>query len=166
MIILQLSPGNIVPMSKTPARSLPTERDFDPWNGNLDAQCAWKHFGGLTLDEAKARFLENPLCYQEDFMFMGPKAFAYYYPVIEDYLRNVPDADNFDDHESWILAHCVRMQFAGNDLAPIRHLAERVLDLANFITTNIRRFGGDEGERKRVADAWMELSDHVRRTTH
>ena len=60
----------------------------------------------------------------------------------------------------------MRMQFAGNDLAPIRHLAERVLDLANFITTNIRRFGGDEGERKRVADAWMELSDHVRRTTH
>jgi hypothetical protein len=66
-------------------RLLPTERDFDPWHGNLDAQCAWRHFGGLTLDQAHARFRENPLGYQEDFMFMGPVAFAFYFPVIEDY---------------------------------------------------------------------------------
>lgn len=149
----------------TPENSLPTQHDFDPWNENLDAQSAWKHFGGLTLDEAQARFQENPMYYQEDFMFMGPKAFAYFFPVIDQYLRNVPDADNFDDHESWILAQCVRMQFEGDDLAPIRPLAPRVLDLADFIRKNIRRFGSDNTERQRVADAWAYLTEQVTATT-
>jgi hypothetical protein len=152
-------------MSTTPANSLPTQHDFDPWKGNLDAHSAWEHFGGLTLVEAQSRFQENPIYYQEDFMFMGPKAFAYYYPVIDSYLRNVPDADNFDDHESWILAQCVRSQFEGNDLAPIRHLAPRVLDLADFIRTNIRRFGGDDSERQRVGDAWADVAEYVSATT-
>jgi hypothetical protein len=34
---------------------LPTELDFDPLHGDLDAQCAWRNFGGLTLDEAHAK---------------------------------------------------------------------------------------------------------------
>ena len=148
-------------MPATPGNSLPTERDFDPWNGDLDAQCAWKHFGGLSLEEAHARFAENPLNYQEDFMFMGGKAFAFYFPVVENHLRNVPDADNFDDHEAWILAHCIRNQFEGDNLAHVRHLAQRVMDLGGFVRGNIRRFGSDEGERQRVADAWTELVDHV-----
>lgn len=28
------------------------------------------------------------MCYQEDFMFMGGKAFAFYFPVVEKYLRS------------------------------------------------------------------------------
>ena len=95
----------------TQENSLPTERDFDPWSGDLDAQCAWRNFGGLTIEQAKAKFCENPLRYQEDFMFMGGKAFAYYFPVVEDYLRSIPDAASEDDHEAWILAHCIRNQF-------------------------------------------------------
>jgi hypothetical protein len=57
---------------------LPTETDFDPYQGDLDAQCAWKNFGGLTLGEAFVKFEESPETYQEDFMFMGGKAFARY----------------------------------------------------------------------------------------
>jgi len=150
-------------MSMTPRDSLPTERDFDPWNGNLDAQCAWTNFGGLTLEEAKARFRKNLMVYQEDFMFMGGKAFAYYFPVVEDYLQDVPDADNYDDHEAWILAHCIGAQINGDNLAHVRHLAPRVTDLADFVLTNIRRFGADNREGQRVAGAWTELVRQVTR---
>ncbi len=62
-------------MGKT--NGLPTERDFDPYGGELDAQCAWKNFGGPTLDEAHAKFREHPECYREKLMAMGGKAFAY-----------------------------------------------------------------------------------------
>ena len=31
--------------------SLPTENDFDPCGGNLDAKWAWKNFGGLTIEQ-------------------------------------------------------------------------------------------------------------------
>src|SRR5437016_1967456 len=102
--------------------SLPTERDFDPWNGDLDSQSAWRDFGGLTLDEAHAKFRENPLYYQEDFMFMGGKAFAFYFPVVEQHLRDVSTTDCEDDREAWILAHCIRMQFDCDVLQYIRHL--------------------------------------------
>ncbi len=141
--------------------ALPTERDFDPFRGDLDAQCAWKNFGGLSIDQAKAKFCENPLNYQEDFMWMGGKAFAYYFPVIEDYLRSATDVDD-DDHEAWILSHCIQMQFDESNLSHVRHLAAQVIDLADFVRDNIRRFGADDNERKHVADAWAELVRHIR----
>jgi hypothetical protein len=152
-------------MSKNHTNSLPTERDFDPWNGNLDAQSAWKNFGGLTLDEAHIRFRENPIYFQEDFMFMGGKAFAYYFPVIESWLQDVPDADSCDDNQASILAHCLKMQFEGDNLTHVRHLAPRILHLAAFVLKNIRRFGADDRERQRVADAWTELTGHIGQTT-
>lgn len=145
----------------TSSDSLPTERDFDPWNGDLDAQCAWKHFGGLTLSEAHAKFRENPLYYQEDFMFMGGRAFAYYFPVVEEHLRTVFETGSAGDHESWILAHCIHSQFAAGTLAHVRHLAPQVIELAGFVRNNIHRFGVDDSERQRVADAWSELVTHV-----
>ncbi|MDB5337269.1 MAG: hypothetical protein JWN70_2888 [Planctomycetaceae bacterium] len=144
---------------------LPTERDFNPLGDNVDDQHAWKAFGGLTLDQARAKFLENPQYYQEDFMFMGGKAFAYYFPVIEEYLKSAPDGCNDDDsdgdHEAWILSHCIKQHFEGADLPHVRHLIPRVIALADFVQGNIGRFGYYEQERKRVADAWNELIQHV-----
>jgi len=66
---------------------LPSQSDFDPWSGCLDAISAWNHFGGLLLQEAKVKFAGNPFKYSEDFMFMGPKAFAYYLPALIDSLK-------------------------------------------------------------------------------
>ena len=68
---------------------LPSEGDFDPYHGCLDAQCAWRNFGGLDLDSAYRKFCENPSYYQEDFMFMGPAAFTFYFPVVDRYLREI-----------------------------------------------------------------------------
>lgn len=138
--------------------------------GNWDSQRAWANFGGLTLEQAHVKFRENPLNYkfrenplnyQEDFMFMGGRAFAYYFPVIEDHLSSVSDAESEDDRQAWILAHCVRIQFDADDLTEILHLRPRVIELANFVRNNAVRFGVDDGERQRVADAWTKLIDHV-----
>jgi hypothetical protein len=141
--------------------SLPAKSDFDRWGGDLDAQCAWKNFGGLTLEQAKARFRGCPSTYQEDFMFMGGNAFAYYFPVIEDYLREVTDSETDDDHEAWILAHCIQNQFERDDLRQVRRLSARVLDLAEYVHTNIHLFGADDKQRRRVAQAWTELVQQV-----
>lgn len=140
---------------------LPTERDFDPWNGCLDAQHAWQYFGGLTLEEARLKFLENPTYYQEDFMFMGGKAFSFYFPIIEEYLKSVPEGVHDHDHEAWILSCGIKVQFAGSDLPHVRHLIPRVNALADFVQCNIGRFGYDAEERKRVAEGWTELVRHI-----
>lgn len=47
------------------ATKLPKERDFDPYGGGLDEQCAWRNFGGLTLDEAYHKFESAPEVYQD-----------------------------------------------------------------------------------------------------
>ena len=95
--------------------------------------------------------------YQEDFMFMGGKAFAFYFPVVEKYLRTVPEVnEDGSDHEAWILAKCILNQFSGNNVRPI-HLKDRIIAHADFVRGNLQRFGYDNAEWQRVADAWSEL---------
>jgi len=138
---------------------LPTKDDFNPWGpNNLDAEWAWDNFCGLTLEKAHAKFRERPEIYQEDFMFMGGKAFAFYFPVVERYLLDTPDFENEgDDRESWILAKCIENQFKSKTSQYVQHLADRVTMLSQFVQKNIRRFGYDEDERKKIAEAWQEL---------
>lgn len=142
--------------------SLPTEVDFDPYGGDLDARFAWKNFGGLTLEEATKKFREIPEIYQEDFMFMGGKAFAFYFPVLEAYLRDVPEEYEGDDRQSWILAHCLRQQFEAKTAHHVLHLVQRVFALSTFVQQNIHRFGDSTEEQRRIADAWMELDTRLR----
>lgn len=139
--------------------SLPTERDFDPLDGDLDAQHAWRNFGGLTLEEAITKFREAPENHQEDFMFMGGRAFAYYFPVVERFLRE-DLAYVGDDREAWILAHGILTQFSGPSLPDVIHLAPRVLGLADFVLANIRRFG-DSDDQQRIQVAWRQLKDRI-----
>jgi len=147
--------------------SLPTKSDFNPWGPDaLDAEYAWTNFGGLTLQEAHAKYQEEPHIYQEDFMFMGGKAFAFYFPVVEDHLRGVPNAENQgDDHQSWILAKGIQNQFHADTAQHVLHLADRIIALSHFIRRNIRRFGDDDEERDRIAGAWQELEQDVRSLT-
>jgi hypothetical protein len=141
--------------------SLPTERDFDPTGNGLDEQWAWKYFGGLTLEEANTKFRENPFVYQEAFMFMGGMAFAFYFPIVDSFLREVPVPDG-DDREAWILAHCIEQQFDGQSLPQVRHLAPRVLDLAEFMLANICVFAtSDSDEQRRIGTAWEQLKGHI-----
>ncbi len=126
--------------------SLPSKYDFARFDCGLDAQFAWRNFGGLMLEEAKARFRESPEYHQEDFMWMGGKAFAFYFPVIDEYLRSAPDIVDDDEHEVWILAHCIQTQFTGDNVQHVLQLTPRVIELANFVRGNIGRFGSDEDE--------------------
>lgn len=136
--------------------SLPTKDDFDPWGGDLDAKYAWKMFGGLTLEEARIVFLDRPESRQEDFMFMGGKAFAYYYPIIEDYLRAAQSEETQDDdREAWILAHCILNQFRQSTRDHVLPLAPRIIALSQFLQD--KHSGDPEHEHLRIADAWAEV---------
>src|SRR5262245_51618579 len=93
---------------------LPQKQDFVVSANDLDGRCAWENFGGLTLEEANKKFRENPLIYQEDFMFMGGKAFAFYFPVIESFLRETPAGLDSEETQAWILAKCIHAHFTDN----------------------------------------------------
>jgi hypothetical protein len=136
----------------------PDAADFDPWGGDLDARHAWKKFGGLSLAQAHELFLENPCFYQEDFMFMGPKAFAYYFPVIDRYLREVHGEESDDDCCAGILGTAVAKQLEeASDLA-IRMIAHEAADLASHVIGNPGRYTPDWRMQERVVREWRNVA--------
>ena len=141
---------------------LPSERDFDPWGGDLDAQYAWKNFGSLTIEQAIERFRERPDIHQEDFMFMGPRAFVYYFPVLESFLLSVTAQNEVEeDYQAFILAHCIRNQFGANADEDVWRLAPRVLALSQHVRQNISRFASTAKEQSRIVKVWLQLERHL-----
>ncbi|MCA9112004.1 MAG: hypothetical protein KDA52_18775 [Planctomycetaceae bacterium] len=143
---------------------LPKERDFDPYGGGLDEQWAWKNFGGLTLDEAYEKFVSAPELYQENFMFMGERAFAFYYPVIDRFLRETIDlpVDERGDRQSWILPHCIRGQFIPANRRYVSALKQPVIDLCEFMLQHIQCFADDWDDPTEIENNWRHLQEHVR----
>ncbi len=141
-----------------PKAPLPGLSDFDPLDGDLDALRAWNNFGGLGLDQAYPLFLENPLSYQEDFMFMGPAAFDYYFPVIDRYLREFRRSDDDDDDGcAWILGAAMVSQLETTRPRPIATgTAMEIADLAAFMIGEIDRFAVDSHGETRILEPWRK----------
>jgi hypothetical protein len=142
-----------------PDGPLPSQEDF---GFGPDQTYAWKNFGNLTLSEAWERFIEFPRTYQEDFMFMGSAAFAYYFPVIDKYLREVrPDEFN-DGCSAWILGCGVRSQFRWADgHKPSPQVVEEIRELSTFVRENTTRFSDDPAEQDRIRASWCEVDEEV-----
>jgi hypothetical protein len=139
--------------------SLPTQNEFDPSGCCLDANHAWEMFGGLTIEEACMKFLRHPQFYQEDFMFMGGVAFAYYFPVIERYILTVQVDSKVDDEAEavGVLAHCIIAQLEPENLEFVKPILDSIRRLVAQVRGNLKRYGADEEDQQRVDSSWAEL---------
>ncbi len=83
-------------------------------------------------------------------MFMGGKAFAYYYPVIASYLRETPllPLEDRGDREAWSLPQCIKYQFEEPNYTYVRRLKRDVLDLCHFVRKYLTPFGLEPEELK------------------
>ena len=72
-----------------------TKADFIV-HGSLDEVTACGHFLGKSLAEAEKLFFKNALYYQEDLMYMGPRAFCIYFEAFVTYLES-PAAEGDSD---------------------------------------------------------------------
>ena len=141
--------------------SPPTEQDF---SGCPDGVDAWKNFGGLTIDQASAKFDEAPSVYQEDFMFMGPVAFAFYFPVVDRFLRetaNLSEEERDDGRESWILSRCIRTHFKEKNRHILKDVVGPVLELCTFMESNIDLFIEDWDPPSENLRSWRALRETV-----
>ena len=146
-----------------PSAPLPTEEDFDPWRGNLDAQCAWRNFGELSLKQAQGLFMTAPGNYQEDFMFMGPVAFAYYFPVIYLYIREVrgSEKDGDDVTEVSILGSAVAWQLEWKGAGFSDELIGEIEDLAVYVVANVSQYSMAEKDQRRIRREWAGVESTV-----
>ena len=142
---------------------LPGQSDFCRGLGR-DAGYAWLNFGGLSLEAAYQKFLEVPDTYQEDFMWMFPPAFEYYYPVVDRYLRSANVADDFhrfnDGCQAAILGCCIESQFHwAEGLRPPDYVVTEIRALAQFVQLHLPRFSADRIEQERIGASWTKLEE-------
>lgn len=137
-----------------------------PPEDDLDGFHAWKNFGGLDLTEAYAKFCSHPEYFQEDFMFMGARAFRFYFPVIDRYIREIEGPDYRFDCEAWILGQALLHQFKYNPsvLAQIGNDAERLCD---FVLSNLAQLPENSTFQpvQEIVDAWVDAKAAVTKAT-
>lgn len=137
------------------------ESDFDPSGGDLDAQSAWKNLGGKSLVEAYEIFQTNPLRFQEDYMWMGARAFDYYFPVVDEHLRAVSEDDEGDDREAMILGSCIAAQFQLNGESPALETQREIAELAKFVLSSLARFTPREKEQRGIERSWKAVQSKL-----
>ena len=142
---------------------LPSEKDFDPFCGDLDARCAWEHFGGLDLDDAYTKFSDHPERYFGDFMWMGRVAFHFYYPVVEQYLRDAEARDDWSSCEVAWLGSSIAFQFSSQGPSGSRYLRDRVQALCRFVEENAKRFASTPEEEQEIREQWAEVESNAGR---
>jgi hypothetical protein len=118
---------------------LPADEEINVHN-SLDEITASEHFLGKTVEQAEALFRENSAYYQEDLMWMGPRAFHFYLQAVINYLRS--DHSAGDDHLIDCLYEIVvfRSQEEGFSIA-----RERVNEMIDHIIENYARYEVDAG---------------------
>ena len=156
---------NVAVITLSMPLNLPVERDFDPHGCGLDEQCAWRNFGGLPLDAAQKKFASAPEIYQEDFMFMGPNAFLFYYPVIDNFLRGAISLADEErgDCQSWILPQCIGAHFDGANPKLVAQLKPSVLSLCRFMLDNLKYFTDDWDDPSEIEKQWVNLQQRLER---
>ncbi|MEM7235428.1 MAG: hypothetical protein AAF517_24865 [Planctomycetota bacterium] len=140
---------------------LPSESDFDPERGGLDEQWAWREFEGLTVDQAFAKFLKSPSVYDEAFMFMGGAAFAFYFPVIERYLRESRAGEGDDVESVSFIAEGILLQWEWPTWRLVLPLRDRILELCREVLSDPSRYFLDEREQRRAVSAWRKLESRT-----
>ena len=147
-----------------PSAPLPSRQDFDPHDCDLDARSAWRNFGGLGLDAAYEKFLTAPENYQEDFMFMGTRAFAYYFPVIDRYLRAATlGPGDLGDCEAAILGSAVAARFGWKGAVISDDLRAEIESLRAFVVENVVRYAATEQERRHILREWRRVANALAR---
>lgn len=118
----------------------PTEKDINIY-GSLDEQWAVRHFLGKSQEEAEMLFRENFLKYQEDLMWMGPVAFAYYLIPAMNYLKSDESSDNADAVSCFSRLIEFKLEWEKTTLLPVM---SEICQTIEIITGDFERFCCDE----------------------
>lgn len=138
--------------------SLPTKEDISPTSGvDLDERAALEHFFGKSQSEAAALFFENPEYFADDLMWMGRKAFAFYFPSLEPYITSKESAGDADIINALLGTLKTRLD---DDPVSIKDCQTPVLRVLVFAHENLGKFQVDPCINGDVAG---ELSDLIER---
>jgi hypothetical protein len=138
--------------------TVPSERDINVAD-SLDEITAVKHFLNKTVEEAEELFRENSFAYQEDLMWMGPRAFHYYLQAAINYVKSEHAAG--DDQIIDCLHMILRFR---SEVEGLRSLAtDAVLDLIDHVIGHYGKFNVDPGVFGDVLEKYKKLKTDLLR---
>ncbi|MFM7592723.1 MAG: hypothetical protein ACKO85_13130 [Isosphaeraceae bacterium] len=104
---------------------------------SLDERCAVKNFVGKSQQEAELMFRENFLTYQEDLMWMGPVAFAYYLVPAMNYLKSIHSNGDSDAVSCFCNLIAFKLEWEKTTLLPVM---ANIFETIEIITKDFHRF--------------------------
>jgi hypothetical protein len=139
--------------------SLPTRDDF---GGGPDAETAWQHFGGKDLEEACAIFARCPEVYTDDVMWMGERAFQFYFPIVDRYLRARSPLQAEDDPpivSIKFLGCCIQFHFHCHE--DMTGLHGQIIQLCDYVNSHLDHYTLKPEEQEEARSYWIDLRQQV-----
>lgn len=133
----------------------PSARDINP-HGSLDEVVAADHFLHKSLEEAEMLFREDSALYQEDLMWMGPRAFAYYLPAAIQYVKSEAAAGDVEFIAALLAIVRFRQEEEEFSLA-----TRAVKDLVSYVTRHINRFEIDGEDCADLLADYQQLREEL-----
>jgi hypothetical protein len=134
---------------------LPTESDINVYNSQ-DELAARDHFLNKTVEEAEALFRDNSAYYQEDLMWMGPRAFAYYLRAALRYLQSPHSVG--DDHMIDSLYEIIRFR---SDQEDFSLALDGVKELADYVISHYDKFNVDREIYGDLLEKYKQLESQL-----
>jgi hypothetical protein len=133
--------------------AIPTLEEINVYD-TLDERAAVENFLGKDRQAAEAMFRESFVHYQEDLMWMGPRAFCYYLPAALAYV--VSDESIVGSIELGFLLNVIKFQLHDNEeaIAPVYPALGAGIDM---VLDSSERFADDPVE----FDRWTALRARV-----
>ncbi len=138
------------------AMNLPTEQEINP-EGSNDGETAVNHFVGKTREQITRDLAARLHWYfYEDFLWMGARAFCFYFPAVADY---VATAEARVDHEAIENFCYVIERRLNSDFAQIRDSFPAIIRFCEYILTHFGDYGYD-------AESDADLRQRLRTIQH
>jgi hypothetical protein len=135
---------------------LPTKEEINVYN-SLDEITACEHFFNKTLDQAEALFREDSSYYQEDLMWMGPRAFRFYLQAVINYLQS--DDSTGDDHLIDCLYEIVVFRSTEEGFLSA---VDRINEMVDYVINNYGKFDVNRDIYGDLKEKYRQLQNRLK----
>lgn len=133
-----------VGQTKSKGVKVPTEQEINPDGNSYDGRAAVNHFLGKTQEQITKELATRLHWYfYEDFIWMGSRAFCFYFPAVADYVTTAEAKNEDQVVENFCNVIESRLKF---DIAEIQESFPAIVRFADYILTHFGDYGYDPDE--------------------
>ena len=159
MILLDDLKRRILGLPKADCMNLPTEQEINPEGNSHDGQVAVAHFLGKTPEQITKELATRLHWYfYEDYLWMGSRAFCFYFPAVADYVTTAKARTDYQVVDNFCRVIESRLN---SDSAQIRDAVPAILRFAEYVLAHFEEYEEDEELRERLRAVKQRCAEPV-----